>query len=66
MSFVLEETMKRRGIDANITLPLETTQYLVEYKYKKEPKVSIIIPTKDLLLHTARRCNYTSSRIYTN
>ena len=44
----LEEAMKRRGIEANITLPLETTQYLVEYKYKKEPKVSIIIPTKDL------------------
>ena len=42
------DTMKRRGIDADVIVPIESTHYIVEYKYKKEPKVSIIIPTKDL------------------
>lgn len=44
----VEETMKRRKIDADVLVPIESTHYIVEYKYKKEPKVSIIIPTKDL------------------
>ena len=44
----VEETMKRRGIDAEVITPIESTHYIVNYKYKKEPKVSIIIPTKDL------------------
>ena len=44
----VEETMKRRKIDADVIVPIESTHYIVEYKYKKEPKVSIIIPTKDL------------------
>ena len=44
----VEETMKRRKLDAEVIVPIESTHYIVEYKYKKEPKVSIIIPTKDL------------------
>ena len=44
----VEDTMKRRKIDAEVTVPIESTHYVVEYKYKKEPRVSIIIPTKDL------------------
>ncbi len=43
----VEEAMKRRGKQAEVILPIESTQYIVEYKYKKEPKVSIIIPTRD-------------------
>lgn len=43
----VEEALKRRKLNAIVTTPLPTTQYLVEYKYIKEPKVSIIIPTKD-------------------
>ena len=44
----VEETMKRRKIDAEVTVPIESTHYIVNYKYKKEPKISIIIPTRDL------------------
>lgn len=44
----VEETMKRRGLEAEVTVPIESTCYVVNYKYKKEPKVTIIIPTKDL------------------
>ena len=44
----VEDAMKRRGLDAEVIVPIESTHYIVEYKLKKEPKVSIIIPTKDL------------------
>lgn len=43
----VENALKRRGIKGEVLLPLETTHYVVEYKYEKEPKVSIIIPTRD-------------------
>lgn len=43
----VEEAMKRRKKQAEVIVPIESTQYIVEYKYKKEPKVSIIIPTRD-------------------
>ena len=43
----VENALKRRGLKGEVLVPLETTQYVVEYKYDKEPKVSIIIPTRD-------------------
>lgn len=39
--------MKRRKIDADVRIDEKTTYYIVDYKIKKEPLVSIIIPTKD-------------------
>lgn len=44
----VEDALKRRKLDAEVIVPIKSTHYIVEYKYKKEPMVSIIIPTKDL------------------
>ena len=44
----VEDAIKRRGVDADVLTPIRSTHYIVEYKYEKEPLVSIIIPTKDL------------------
>ena len=44
----VEAALERRGLNALVYTPIKTTHYIVEYKYKKEPKVSIIIPTKDM------------------
>lgn len=44
----VEDAMKRRKLDAKVIVPIKSTHYVVEYLYKKEPLVSIIIPTKDL------------------
>jgi len=44
----IEDAMRRRGLDAKVLVPIKSTHYIVEYLYKKEPLVSIIIPTRDL------------------
>ncbi len=43
----LENAMKRRKIDATVRIDKKSLYYIVEYNIKKEPLVSIIIPTKD-------------------
>ncbi len=43
----VEEALKRRGKKAKVLVPIHSTHYIVEYEYPKEPKVSIIIPTRD-------------------
>lgn len=47
--------LKRRKIDADVSVDEKTTYYIVNYKIKKEPLVSIIIPTKDYA-DTTRTC----------
>lgn len=44
----VEAAIKRRKLNADVIVPIKSTHYIVEYKYKKEPLVSIIIPTRDL------------------
>lgn len=43
----LEDALKRRKIDAVVRCDNRTPFYIIDYKITKEPKVSIIIPTKD-------------------
>lgn len=43
----LEDYCKRNSIDANVNLIENALMYYVDYKLAYEPKVSIIIPTKD-------------------
>ena len=43
----LENAMKRRKLDAKVSIDEKSLYYKVEYNIKKEPLVSIIIPTKD-------------------
>ncbi|WP_294580159.1 glycosyltransferase family 2 protein [uncultured Thomasclavelia sp.] len=43
----VEDAMTRRGIDAEVTVHPKVPYYCVNYKYEQEPKISIIIPTKD-------------------
>ncbi len=43
----VEDALKRRGYDAKVDVPIHSTHYIVNYCYKKEPKVSILIPTRD-------------------
>ncbi len=43
----IEAALKRRKLDATVEKDLSSTYYRVIYKVKKEPKVSIVIPTKD-------------------
>ena len=43
----IENALKRRKIDAHVEKDEVSTYYRVVYNLKKEPKVSIIIPTKD-------------------
>ena len=43
----LEDYFKRNHIMANVHLIGSPEMYRIEYLYKKEPKISIIIPTKD-------------------
>ncbi len=43
----VENALLRRGLKGKVELPIKSTHYLVDYLYDKEPKVSIIIPTKD-------------------
>ena len=41
----VEDALKRRKAKGEVTI--KYNHYLVEYKYSKEPSISIIIPTKD-------------------
>lgn len=43
----VENALKRRNRDGNVTIEKKSMHYLVNYNVKKEPLVSIIIPTKD-------------------
>lgn len=43
----LEDAMKRRNIKADVLLADKISSYIMQYKYEKEPKISIVIPTKD-------------------
>ena len=43
----IEASLKRRNLDATVEKDPVSTYYQVFYKLKKEPLVSIIIPTKD-------------------
>ena len=43
----VENALKRRGIDAEVVIDEPSIHYIIKYKIKKEPLVSIIIPTKD-------------------
>ena len=44
----IEDALKRRGLKGTVEKDPISTYYRVIYKLDKEPKVSIIIPTKDL------------------
>ena len=44
---VLEDTLKRRDIKGTVKNDKSMMHYIVEYDYKEEPKISIIIPTRD-------------------
>jgi len=44
---LLEDTIKRRNVVGNIQVTELDYCNFIEYKYIKEPKISIIIPTKD-------------------
>ena len=43
----IENALKRRNIKAHVEKDLKSTYYRVVYELAKEPKVSIIIPTRD-------------------
>lgn len=43
----VEDSLKRRGIDAKVSIHPKVPYYLVQYTYDIEPMISIIIPTKD-------------------
>lgn len=43
----IENALKRSGINGIVEKDIETSYYRVRYTYDKEPKISIIIPTRD-------------------
>lgn len=43
----IENALKRRKISGSVKIDQKSTYYIVNYDLKKEPLVSIIIPTKD-------------------
>ncbi|MFV0394650.1 MAG: glycosyltransferase family 2 protein, partial [Coprobacillaceae bacterium] len=43
----LEDAMQRRGVNAVVSAHGSAPYYFVEYQYEEEPKISIIIPTRD-------------------
>lgn len=43
----LEDALKRRNIKAEVLLDQRSPFYIIDYKFDKEPKISIVIPTKD-------------------
>lgn len=51
----LEESLKRRKISGEVKIAKDCPYYYVEYKVKNNPKVTIIIPTRDLAKIT-RKC----------
>ncbi len=59
--------LARRGLEAELTLPLASTLYDIRWKFTDEPRVSILIPFRDQPEIT-RRCVECLSRVttYTN
>ncbi len=51
----LEDALKRRKIKGKVKISKDCPYYYIEYDVVKDPKVSIIIPTKDLA-DTTRTC----------
>ena len=45
----------RRGLDASVTARFDSTLYEVRWRFRAEPKVTILIPFKDQL-ETTRKC----------
>lgn len=43
----IEDALKRRKISGKVSIPEPMAHYIVEYTYEKEPKISILIPTRD-------------------
>ena len=43
----VEESLERRGLKGNVTVPIKSAHYIVEYDVIGNPLVSIIVPTKD-------------------
>ena len=43
----VEDALKRRKIEGKVIVPIESTNYIIEYDIVNNPLVSIIIPTKD-------------------
>lgn len=43
----IEAALKRRKISAKVHYNAKTSYHIIEYTYKQEPSVSIIIPTRD-------------------
>ena len=43
----LENALVRRNIQGNVLMKKDSSFYTVEYTYEKEPKISIIIPTRN-------------------
>ena len=43
----MEAALKRRGLKAKVEKDIPSTYYKVLYDLKKQPLVSVIIPTKD-------------------
>ena len=43
----LEDALKRRCINGKVLLDEKSPYYIIKYGLKKEPKISIVIPTKD-------------------
>ena len=43
----LEDALKRRNIKGEVTLDTRSPFYIIDYKLETEPKISIIIPTKN-------------------
>lgn len=51
----LEEALKRRKIDGEVKIAEDCPYYYIEYAVKNNPKVTIIIPTKDMV-KILRKC----------
>ena len=51
----LEEALKRRKIEGTVVIPDGVQSYVVKYAIKHNPKVSIIIPTRDMA-KLVKRC----------
>ena len=43
----IENALKRRKIEGSVRKDIKSTYYIVDYKLKEEPMISIIIPTRD-------------------
>lgn len=43
----VEDALERRGIPAKVSIHEKIPYYMIDYLYEDEPKISIIIPTRD-------------------